>query len=55
MLNRVDRELILDAVQRGHLRAQVRLTDDYGRPRCARVDPPAIEWSAALPTAPGSA
>ena len=45
MLNRVDQELILDAKRRGHLSAQVRLTDDHGGPRCARVDPPAITWS----------
>ena len=25
--------------------ARVRLTDDKGGPRCARVDPPAVEWT----------
>ena len=30
----------------GGLRARVDLTGDGGGPRCARVDPPAIEWSA---------
>jgi hypothetical protein len=44
MLNRVDHEIIVDASRRGHLSARVRLTDDRGGPRCARVDPPAIIW-----------
>ncbi len=45
MLNHVDHDLILDATKRGHLSAVVRLTDDHGGPRCARVDPPAITWN----------
>jgi hypothetical protein len=45
MLNSVDHELILDAIRPGHLGAQVRLTDEHGGPRCARVDPPAITWN----------
>jgi hypothetical protein len=45
MLNCVDRDLMRNATTVGHLRAQVRLTDDHGRPRCARVDPPAVTWS----------
>jgi Family of unknown function (DUF5990) len=46
MLNRVDPDLMRDATERGHLSARVRLTDDHGGPRCARVDPPAINWNA---------
>lgn len=38
------------AVRSGHLTARLPLSDAEGRPRCARVRPPAIEWSA---TAPG--
>jgi Family of unknown function (DUF5990) len=34
------------AVASGALHASVHLTDDHGCPRCARVDPPAIHWSA---------
>jgi Family of unknown function (DUF5990) len=45
MLNRVDPELMHDATKRGRLSAHVRLTDDHGAPRCARVDPPAIVWN----------
>ena len=44
MLNRVDHGLMREAAKRGHLRAQVQLTDDCGGPRCARVDPPDIIW-----------
>jgi Family of unknown function (DUF5990) len=46
MLNRVDPVLMRDASERGHLSARVRLTDDRGGPRCARVDPPSIIWNA---------
>ena len=46
MLDRVD-PAVLDAVGHdGVLRAEVVLTDEKGCPRCARVDPPAIRWSA---------
>jgi hypothetical protein len=45
MLNRVDQNLMHDAVKRWQLSASVRLTDDRGAPRCARVDPPAIIWN----------
>ncbi len=45
MLNRIDPGLVRDATKRGHLCARVRLTDDHGGPRCARVDPPAISWT----------
>ena len=46
MLNRVDPALV-KAAQSGPqpLVAHVHLTDDRGGPRCARVDPPAVEWS----------
>jgi hypothetical protein len=47
VLNRVDPELLLEAEQRDvPLVARVELTDGRGGPRCARVDPPAITWSA---------
>jgi len=45
MLDRVDRELKESAIKAGRLNAVVDLSDDLGGPRCARVDPPAVEWS----------
>ena len=45
MLDRIDSELMAAAVAAGTLGARVELTDDRGGPRCARIDPPAIEWS----------
>jgi len=48
MLNRIDPDLVRSADDDGHrLVARVRLRDDNGTPRCARVDPPAITWSVA--------
>jgi hypothetical protein len=44
MLDRVDRDLMRAAIDRGRLTARIRLSDDRGAPRCARVDPPAIDW-----------
>jgi uncharacterized protein DUF5990 len=46
MLTRVEDELIRSAAvdEAFDLVATVRLTDDRGGPRCARVDPPAITW-----------
>jgi hypothetical protein len=45
MLNRVDQALLRRAVDAdATLVAEVVLTDAYGGPRCARVDPPAIAW-----------
>jgi hypothetical protein len=47
-LSRVDPTVLADAAAEGHrLIAEVVLTDDRGGPRCARVDPPAVRWSAA--------
>ena len=47
MLARVDPGLIDDVSRRGAtLVATVDLTDGRGGPRCARVDPPALTWSA---------
>jgi hypothetical protein len=47
MLSRVDPAVIEDATAEGfRLVAEVVLTDDRGGPRCARVDPPAVHWSA---------
>jgi hypothetical protein len=47
MLHRIDRILIDNAAQTGRLAAKIDLTGGDGGPRCARVDPPAIEWSVA--------
>ena len=44
MLNRVDPDLMREATDRGRLSGRVQLADEYGAPRCARVDPPAITW-----------
>lgn len=45
MLNRIDRELVAAAEeQQRPLVAVVRLSDAHGAPRCARVDPPDLEW-----------
>ena len=48
MLDRVDPAVMQRAIDdsRG-LTATVQLTDAQGCPRCARVDPPAVKWSAA--------
>ena len=46
MLNRVDPDLMRAANEYGHLTAIVQLSDGCGAPRCARVDPPAVTWSA---------
>jgi Family of unknown function (DUF5990) len=45
MLDRIDAHLVRHAIDRGQLTARIDLTDSRGGPRCARVDPPAIEWS----------
>lgn len=48
MLNRIDPGLVRAADNDTHqLTARVRLSDDHGAPRCARVDPPDVTWSAA--------
>ena len=46
MVGRVDAAVMDAAVAADALRASVHLTDDRGGPRCARVDPPAIAWTA---------
>jgi hypothetical protein len=46
MLDRIEPALVEAGLARGGLRARVDLTGDRNEPRCARVDPPAIEWSA---------
>jgi hypothetical protein len=49
MLNRIDPSLVRVAEDDGRtLLAVIHLTDDCGGPRCARVDPPALEWSVEL-------
>lgn len=46
MLSRIDQSIVETALETDHLSAKVDLTGNDGGPRCARVDPPAIEWSA---------
>lgn len=46
MLNRIDPGLVRAALGADGLEARVDLTSSDGGPRCARVDPPAIVWSA---------
>ena len=46
MLSRIDPSIVRDSNRQGmQLTGLIRLTDDRGGPRCARVDPPAIVWS----------
>jgi hypothetical protein len=45
VLDRIDPDVVRAAVRDGRgLVAIVDLTDGRGGPRCARVDPPALEW-----------
>ena len=45
MLDRIDADLVHHAaVEHQPLIARVRLSDDLGTPRCARVDPPDLTW-----------
>jgi len=46
MLDRIDRSLVDEAQRSGSaVVATVRLTDHKGAPACARLDPPAINWT----------
>ena len=45
MLNRIDPALVRAADVATGLVARVDLTSHDGGPRCARVDPPAIDWT----------
>ena len=46
MLNRIDPDLVAAAIaEERSLVARVRLSDAHGGPRCARVDPPDLEWT----------
>lgn len=45
MLHRVEPKVLEAAIEAGCLRAEVNLTGGDGGPRCARVDPPAVEWT----------
>ena len=48
MLNRIEPDLVRAASDDARdLLARVRLSDDNGTPRCARVDPPDIAWKVA--------
>ncbi|MCU1390587.1 MAG: hypothetical protein JWL72_3925 [Ilumatobacteraceae bacterium] len=47
MLDAIDTDLVRAAQSIGHrLVATIGLTDAHGGPRCARVDPPALQWTA---------
>ncbi|MGW4229028.1 DUF5990 family protein [Streptomyces sp. NPDC004980] len=46
MIADVTQDVLEAAVLSGHLTARLRLTDDGGLPRCARVRPPDIVWAA---------
>ncbi|MDF6021259.1 DUF5990 family protein [Streptomyces sp. JH34] len=46
MMADVDPEVLGAAARTGHLTARLRLSVGRGRPRCARVRPPDITWSA---------
>jgi hypothetical protein len=46
MLDAIAPTLVAAAARDGRtLHAHIDLTDDFGGPRCARVDPPALVWS----------
>jgi hypothetical protein len=45
-LDAVPEEVLAIAIEREHLLGRLRLTDAKGRPLCASVRPPKIEWSA---------
>ncbi len=48
MLNRIDPAIVRSAEDSDWaLVARVRMSDDHGAPRCARVDPPDIDWRVA--------
>jgi hypothetical protein len=46
MLDRIEPAIVESAIVGGTLTATVDLTGRGGGPRCARVDPPAVVWSA---------
>ncbi|WP_069172707.1 DUF5990 family protein [Streptomyces griseus] len=46
MIGDIDPDVLEAAARSGHLTARLRLSDDRGLPRCARVRPPDITWSA---------
>ncbi|KIZ17555.1 DUF5990 family protein [Streptomyces natalensis] len=46
MLDAIDPDTAVAAMGSGRLLARLRLTDAKGRPLCAQVRPPLIEWSA---------
>jgi hypothetical protein len=54
MLDRIDPELVVAAERQAlPLIARIRLTDDRGGPRCARVDPPDLTWALSRTSASG--
>ncbi|MFF9689470.1 DUF5990 family protein [Streptomyces sp. NPDC014623] len=55
MMSDIGPEILEAASRTGHLTARLRLTDERGQPRCARVRPPDIVWSATDGSAPREA
>lgn len=53
MLDRIEPAVLDEVGDDGVLRAEVVLADEKGCPRCARVDPPAVRWSAGPPGSSG--
>ncbi|MFE4689165.1 DUF5990 family protein [Streptomyces sp. NPDC056749] len=53
MMSDIEPEVLRAAARTGHLTARLRLSDDRGQPRCARVRPPDISWSATEGTSGG--
>lgn len=49
MLGDIDPAVIEAAMRTGHLTARLSLSDAKGQPLCARVRPPAVDWSATAP------
>ncbi len=45
MLNRIHADLLKEATAGETLVGKIQLRDGSGHPRCARVDPPDLEWS----------
>ncbi|MFD7431893.1 DUF5990 family protein [Streptomyces sp. NPDC059818] len=46
----IEADVLEAAARSGHLTARLPLSDATGRPLCARVRPPVVEWSAAAPS-----
>ncbi|WLQ33688.1 DUF5990 family protein [Streptomyces castrisilvae] len=49
MFTDIDAGVLAAATGSGHLTARLPLSDGEGRPRCARIRPPVVQWSANAP------